>query len=197
MPVDRVVVNASPLIVLFKSGQADLLPQLFHEILVPHAVWDEVIIGNTDRAAQQLPDADWIQRVDVEISPAIAAWDLGTGESAVSQTQSSSSLSSRASQGRPQLFQAIAHQSVIHPVAAPLFLQQSRFVHHLEVVADGRLRQTERLGQFTDAGFLIGLGGDQAEQLQAGWFAQHAKQGGKLGCVFWLQYAGQQRRAAG
>ena len=43
MPLDRVVVNASPLLVLFKSGQAELLPQLFGEILVPQAVWNEVM----------------------------------------------------------------------------------------------------------------------------------------------------------
>jgi hypothetical protein len=34
MPIERVVVNASPLITLFKSGQADLLPRLFMSILV-------------------------------------------------------------------------------------------------------------------------------------------------------------------
>ncbi|WOB44724.1 DUF3368 domain-containing protein [Thermoleptolyngbya oregonensis NK1-22] len=84
MPVDRVVVNASPpLIVLFRSGQTDLLPQLFHEIMVPRAVWDEVTISKNDLAAQQLPNANWIKLAEVSIEPAIAAWDLGVGESAV------------------------------------------------------------------------------------------------------------------
>ncbi len=40
MLIKRVVINSSPLIVLFKSEQADLLPQLFSEIVVPGGVWD-------------------------------------------------------------------------------------------------------------------------------------------------------------
>lgn len=55
MPIERIVINASPLIVLFKSQLADLLPQMFTD-LVPEGVWDEVINSNTiDAASQQLP----------------------------------------------------------------------------------------------------------------------------------------------
>jgi len=35
MRIDAVVVNASPLISLFRSGQADLLARLFSRIVVP------------------------------------------------------------------------------------------------------------------------------------------------------------------
>jgi len=45
MRIDAVVVNASPLIALFRSGQADLLPRLFKRIVVPDAVWSEVLAG--------------------------------------------------------------------------------------------------------------------------------------------------------
>ena len=85
MLINRVIINASPLIVLFKSQQAELLPQLFDEILVPGAVWYEVIAGGAeDPASRQLPTVSWAQRVDVEsILPEIAAWDLGKGESEV------------------------------------------------------------------------------------------------------------------
>jgi predicted nucleic acid-binding protein len=83
MPIDRVVINASPLIVLFKSGQAELLPQLFNEILIPQAVWEEVTISKDDIASQQLPHTSWLQPVSIAIHPSIAAWDLGVGESAV------------------------------------------------------------------------------------------------------------------
>ncbi len=39
MRIDAVVVNASPLITLFRSGQSDLLPSLFNRIVVPEPVW--------------------------------------------------------------------------------------------------------------------------------------------------------------
>ena len=45
MKIEKAVVNASPLILLFKSGRADLLPQLFAEVVVPEAVWEEVMAG--------------------------------------------------------------------------------------------------------------------------------------------------------
>jgi predicted nucleic acid-binding protein len=71
--IDRVIVNASPLIVLFKARLTDLLPRLFDEILVPAAVWNEVIEGITmDAAAKELPSASWAIRVEVStISPTI------------------------------------------------------------------------------------------------------------------------------
>lgn len=79
----NVVINASPLIVLFKSELAELLPQLFDTIIVPQSVYDEVTSAKTDVAAAQLPNADWLQRIEVTVDPTIAAWDLGAGESAV------------------------------------------------------------------------------------------------------------------
>jgi len=84
MLIKRVVINASPLIVLFKSQQADLLPQLFSEILVPAGVWDEVTATQNDIASQQLPAVSWVQRVEIgAIAPEVFAWDLGKGESEV------------------------------------------------------------------------------------------------------------------
>ncbi|GGA29817.1 hypothetical protein [Okeania sp. KiyG1] len=85
MLIKRVIINSSPLIVLFKSKQTDLLPQLFDEILVPGAVWDEVTAGRkNDVAATGLMKVSWAQRIEMtEISPEVLAWDLGKGESAV------------------------------------------------------------------------------------------------------------------
>jgi predicted nucleic acid-binding protein len=82
---DRIVVNASPVIVLFKADLAYLLPHLFTDILIPGAVWDEVIAGGQmDAAANQLPTVDWIKRVEVAaIASNVAACDLGQGEAEV------------------------------------------------------------------------------------------------------------------
>ncbi len=43
MWIDAVVVNSSPLITLFRSGQADLLPRLFQRVVVPDAEFDEYV----------------------------------------------------------------------------------------------------------------------------------------------------------
>jgi predicted nucleic acid-binding protein len=85
MPINRVVVNASPIICLFKSGLADLLPALFREVNVPEEVHQEILAkGKGDLAARGLPSADWLKRVGgISIPPQVASWDLGAGESAV------------------------------------------------------------------------------------------------------------------
>ncbi|MEW6210655.1 MAG: DUF3368 domain-containing protein [Acidobacteriota bacterium] len=85
MKTDRVAVNASPLIALFQSDLASLLSQLFSEILVPGAVWEEVLAGGpNDPASQQLVTALWAKRVEVaQIPSIITAWNLGQGESEV------------------------------------------------------------------------------------------------------------------
>lgn len=84
MRIDAVVVNASPLITLFRSGQAGLLPRLFKHIVVPDAVWKEVVLDEwEDTAAQALGQQSWPVREAVVSSPRVAAWGLGAGETAV------------------------------------------------------------------------------------------------------------------
>jgi predicted nucleic acid-binding protein len=83
MPINRVIVNSSPLIVLLKSQQHQLIPQLFIEILVPFGVFEEVTTKD-DTASKLLPTITWIETVEVKnIAPEVAAWDLGKGESQV------------------------------------------------------------------------------------------------------------------
>lgn len=85
MRIERVVVNASPLITLFKSGQAHLLPALFQCIHVPDAVWREITNGgHDDLAARDLANADWAIRLPPQaLDPLVLAWDAGPGETEV------------------------------------------------------------------------------------------------------------------
>jgi predicted nucleic acid-binding protein len=84
MPIEKIVANASPLILLFKSGSKGLLPQLFSEIVVPESVWDEVSRGG-DVASQKLYDyeSEWITRGTIQVPEEILVWNLGDGESEV------------------------------------------------------------------------------------------------------------------
>ena len=84
MRIEAVVVNASPLIALFRSGQADLLPKLFNRIVVPEAVWKEVVLDERDDAAvRELGAQTWPIREVVATSHRVEAWNLGAGETAV------------------------------------------------------------------------------------------------------------------
>lgn len=84
MRIDAVVVNASPLIALFRSGQADLLPRLFNRVIVPEAVWKEVVVDERDDAAARgLGIHVWPLREHVANSPRVEAWNLGAGETEV------------------------------------------------------------------------------------------------------------------
>lgn len=85
MRIDRVVVNSSPLITLFKSGQAGLLPALFGTIFVPDAVWQEVASkAHEDEAARGLANVPWVLRLaPLPLDPLVLAWDAGPGETEV------------------------------------------------------------------------------------------------------------------
>lgn len=83
MQISKVVVNASPLIILLKAGQADLLPKLFENIVVPQAVIDEITLAKSDLVSVQLKKITWYTTANVPINPLIANWNLGDGESSV------------------------------------------------------------------------------------------------------------------
>jgi len=84
MLINRAVVNASPLICLFKSNLADLFPSLFKDVAVPEAVIKEIMAkGAVDFAAETLISNSWIHRIgNVPTDPRVASWDLGEGENA-------------------------------------------------------------------------------------------------------------------
>ncbi|HWQ68576.1 MAG TPA: DUF3368 domain-containing protein [Patescibacteria group bacterium] len=80
MRIDRVVVNASPLICLYKSGLSQLLSELFSEIVVCDEVYQEI----TAKSGVDLSSMKHINRVgNIIIPPSVTSWDLGEGESSV------------------------------------------------------------------------------------------------------------------
>ncbi|MGZ8219561.1 DUF3368 domain-containing protein [Methylomagnum sp.] len=84
MRIEQVVVNASPLISLFRAGLESLLPHLFTEIVVPEAVWAEVTSQTyNDPAARGLPVSNWALKTPTPTCPDVALWNLGAGETAV------------------------------------------------------------------------------------------------------------------
>ena len=85
MSIECVAINASPLITLYRANLHTLLPQLFPEILVPEAVWVEVVSSSTheDPAARGLPGASWAKKTSVSNRLEVQAWNLGAGETAL------------------------------------------------------------------------------------------------------------------
>jgi predicted nucleic acid-binding protein len=85
MRIERAVVDASPLICLFKSGLLDLLPALFTEIVVPDKVLQEIMAkGEIDLSSISLfSNKRFTQVTGIVIPPSITSWDLGEGESSV------------------------------------------------------------------------------------------------------------------
>ena len=57
-----VVSNTSPIVYLSAIGQLDLLQKLYGQILIPVAVFNEIInVGNTDESATIVPSLRWVQ----------------------------------------------------------------------------------------------------------------------------------------
>lgn len=80
--IKTIIADSSPLIVLLKSDLENILPELFDEILVPEAVWQEILAGGEDdQAKQKLPFLTWIKRISaITVSKKIENYNLGRGE---------------------------------------------------------------------------------------------------------------------
>jgi predicted nucleic acid-binding protein len=58
----KVIVNATPIIAISAINKLELINQLFDEVIIPHAVYEEVVIqGAKKTGAIDLQNADWIQ----------------------------------------------------------------------------------------------------------------------------------------
>lgn len=81
---EKWVVNASPLIVLGKIGQINLLNSLAKEIVVPSAVAEEIKAGSENDSAKLAFETG---NFNIVTTPSpnneLVAWDLGAGETSV------------------------------------------------------------------------------------------------------------------
>lgn len=79
---NKIVVDASPLILLLKTRLDHVLQQLFTEVIVPNAVRREIEAGpENDLARIRLSEIDWAIVPEIEqSSTSILDYDLGRGE---------------------------------------------------------------------------------------------------------------------
>lgn len=84
MPEGPIVCDTGPLIALSLIDQLDTLRSLYHRVLVPRVVLDEVTAGGVDRpGASAILAADWLEPVEDVTPDPLLAEELGPGEAAV------------------------------------------------------------------------------------------------------------------
>lgn len=79
----RLVVDAGPIIALSKTGHLDLLPALFHDVVVPIAVLDEVAAPGDARPGHEIRNRAWAVARSAPTSERIElqrAFDIAAGE---------------------------------------------------------------------------------------------------------------------
>lgn len=79
----NVVSNASPLINLAWIGKLNLIRQLYGQITIPQAVWDEIVVkGEGQPGAEEIRFSDWIQVQPAKNRALIRSFqqDLDSGE---------------------------------------------------------------------------------------------------------------------
>lgn len=84
MTIEIVVCNAGPLITLTKINRLHLLRDLFGQITIPQAVYDEVVLRGSGRVgALETRDAGWIlvRSAGDRLSITLLREELGLGES--------------------------------------------------------------------------------------------------------------------
>ena len=77
----KVVSNTTPIISLLKLNQLDLLKQLYTQISIPVAVYNEVEAGKAKGFYKDLSKIDWIKIIEIKDKQAVKYFlDLDSGE---------------------------------------------------------------------------------------------------------------------
>ena len=61
----KVIVNSTPLIILSKIGELEILKNLYGDIIIPRAVFEEVTRKN-DLAKEKILNSEWIKILEVQ-----------------------------------------------------------------------------------------------------------------------------------
>lgn len=78
-----VVSNSTPLIALSKIGRLELLKEYFTEIMIPEAVYEEVVVSGGDlHGAKEVEEAAWIKMRKIQNDLALKTLEtsIGRGE---------------------------------------------------------------------------------------------------------------------
>jgi len=130
-------------------------------------------------------DAEIAKRIDIAATALRALACSGDGRSRV-----------RAADESAEAGQLFGPGPVVDPDAALLAVQQPGLVQDLQVMADRRLGQVERVVEVADAGLAAGVGGHQGHQPQPYRLGERLQQRGNLLGLGLGQRPGRQRRAA-
>lgn len=79
----KIVINASPVILLHKADLEFVLPALFSSIIIPNGVMEEISVHEEDDVAQRIRSRLDFTICGVTLEPLVQAWDLGKGETEV------------------------------------------------------------------------------------------------------------------
>jgi len=82
-----VVSNSGPLIALATIGRLDLLKDLFGQVCIPQAVYDEVVVyGEGEPGTKETDEAEWIKTFKVEdrLAVSLLREEMAAGESEMS-----------------------------------------------------------------------------------------------------------------
>jgi hypothetical protein len=75
--------------------------------------------------------------------------------------------------------QGFRDELVVGPFASLLAGQHAGVDENLEVVGDGRLGETDRIGQLADAGFGVLMGSDEGDEAESGGVGQRLEPSGQ------------------
>lgn len=77
----KIVSNTTPIISLLKLGRLDILKELYAEINIPFAVYEEIEAGRNKEYYKDLAQIDWINIIKIQDKQALKYFlDLDSGE---------------------------------------------------------------------------------------------------------------------